>query len=115
LDYNKDSQNIAASFMNGTAELALFITQKGLAARKFLEPGIMNVENQPLVDPSKILPSIHSNNSNPLQAWGGPDGARKIRFPDYMTMVQDGGKFVTLTYRLPLPQEMLLVLISLIV
>ena len=29
-----------------------------------------------------------------------------------MTMAQDGGKVVSLTYRLPLPQEMLLVLIA---
>jgi hypothetical protein len=21
----------------------------------------------------------------PLQAWSGPDGSRKLRFPDYMT------------------------------
>jgi len=28
LDYNKDSQNTAASFVNGTAELSLFITQE---------------------------------------------------------------------------------------
>jgi len=28
LDYNKDSKNIAASFVNGTAELGLFITQE---------------------------------------------------------------------------------------
>jgi hypothetical protein len=28
LDYNKDSQNVAASFVNGTAELGLFITQE---------------------------------------------------------------------------------------
>ena len=28
LDYNKDSQNIAASFVNGTAELGCFITQE---------------------------------------------------------------------------------------
>jgi len=27
LDYNKDSQNIAASFVNGTAELGHFIAQ----------------------------------------------------------------------------------------
>jgi hypothetical protein len=55
MDY-KDSQNIAASFVNGTAELRLFITQKKYwPARKSLEPGIMNVENQPLVEPSKIL------------------------------------------------------------
>jgi len=56
LDYNKDSQNIAASFVNGTAELGLFITQDNIrSARKSLEPGIMNVENQPLVEPSNIL------------------------------------------------------------
>jgi hypothetical protein len=28
LDYNKDSQNIAASFVNGTAELGPFVTQE---------------------------------------------------------------------------------------
>jgi len=28
LDYNKDSKNIAALFVNGTAELGLFITQE---------------------------------------------------------------------------------------
>ena len=36
------------------------LLKKGLAARKSLEPGIMNVENQPLEEPSKILlPSMH--------------------------------------------------------
>jgi hypothetical protein len=39
----------------------------------------------------------------PLQAWSGPDGSRKLRFPDYMTMAQDGGKVVNLTHRPPLP------------
>jgi hypothetical protein len=48
-----------------------------------------------------------------LQAWSGPEDSRRLRFPDYMTTAQDGGKVVSLTYRLPLPpQEMLLVLIS---
>jgi hypothetical protein len=37
---------------------------------------------------------------------------RKIIYPDYMTTAQDGGKVVGLTHRPPLPQEMLLVLIS---
>jgi hypothetical protein len=27
-----------------------------------------------------------------LQAWSGPEGSRKLRFPDYMTTAQDGGK-----------------------
>ena len=26
----------------------------------------------------------------PLQAWSGPEGSRKLRFPDFTTMAQDG-------------------------
>ena len=39
----------------------------------------------------------------PLQAWSGPEGSRKLRFPDIMTKSQDGGKVVSLTHRPPLP------------
>jgi hypothetical protein len=39
----------------------------------------------------------------PLQAWGGPEGSRKLRFPDFLTTTQDGGKVVSLTHRPPLP------------
>jgi len=39
---------------------SLHYTRKDWPARKSLEPRIMNVENQPLVEPSKILlPSMH--------------------------------------------------------
>jgi len=38
----------------------------------------------------------------PLQAWSGPEGSRKFRFPDFMTTAQDGGKVVSLTHRPPL-------------
>ena len=37
----------------------------------------------------------------PLQAWTGPDGSRKLRFPDFMTTAQDGDKVVSLTHRTP--------------
>jgi len=48
----------------------------------------------------------------PLQAWSGPEGSRKLRFPDFVTTAHDGGKIVSCTYRPPLaPQEILLVLI----
>jgi hypothetical protein len=30
----------------------------------------------------------------PLQAWSGPEGSRKLRFPNFMTTAQDGGKVV---------------------
>ena len=35
----------------------------------------------------------------PLQAWSGPEGSRKLRFPDFVTTAQDGGKVVSLTRR----------------
>ena len=38
-----------------------------------------------------------------LQAWSGPEGYGKLRFPDFMTTAQDGGKVVSLTHRPPLP------------
>jgi hypothetical protein len=39
----------------------------------------------------------------PLQAWGGPEGSRKLRFPDFLTTAQDGGKVVSHTHRPHLP------------
>jgi hypothetical protein len=41
--------------------------------------------------------------SVPLQAWRGPEGCRKLRFPDFVTAAQDGGKVVSLTHRSSLP------------
>ena len=41
----------------------------------------------------------------PLRAWSGPEGSRKLGFPDFMTPAQDGGKVVSLTHRPPLPSE----------
>jgi len=43
--------------------------------------------------------------ADPLQAWSGPDGSRKLRFPNFVTTVQDGGKVVSLTYRPPLSRR----------
>jgi hypothetical protein len=39
----------------------------------------------------------------PLQTWSGPEGSRKLRFTDFMTTAQNGGKVVSLTHRPPLP------------
>jgi len=40
--------------------------------------------------------------SVPLEAWSGPEGSRKLRFPDFMTTARGGGK-VSLTQRPHLP------------
>jgi hypothetical protein len=37
-----------------------------------------------------------------LQAWSVPEGSRKLRFSDFMTTAQDGGKVFSLTNGPPL-------------
>ena len=41
--------------------------------------------------------------SVPLQVWSGPEGSKKLRFPDFMTTAQGSGKVVSLKQRPPLP------------
>jgi len=37
---------------------------------------------------SFVLKSV-SSKAVPLQAWSGPEGSRKLRFPDFMTTAQE--------------------------
>ena len=53
--------------------------------------------------PGSTLVSNVKGKSVPLQAWSGPGGSRKLRFPDFAITAQDGGKIVSLTHRPPLP------------
>jgi len=63
--------------------------------------------NEYMLSEIKINPDIRriqrQGKSVPLQAWSGPEGSRKLRFPDFMTTAQDGGKVVSLMHRPPLP------------
>jgi len=48
----------------------------------------------------------------PLQAWTGPEGSRKLRFPDFVTTAHDGGRLSALHTGHLYPQEIFVVLIS---
>jgi len=47
-----------------------------------------------------------------LQAQKDPEGFRKLRFPDFVTTAQDGGRLSALPTGRLYSQEMILVLIS---
>ena len=49
-----------------------------------------------------LLFSIIKGKADSLQAWISSEGSRKLRFPDFMTTAQAGGKVVSLKHRLPL-------------
>ena len=63
------------------------------------------VARSTMFETSKIANTTRNNGGKavPLQAWSGPEGSRKLRFPDFMTTAQYGGKVVSLTHRPPLP------------
>jgi len=41
----------------------------------------------------------------PLQAWSGPEGSRKLSFPDFVTTAQDGGRLSVLRTGRLYPQK----------
>jgi len=45
---------------------------------------------------------IKTGKAVPLQAWSGPEGSRKLRYPYFMTTAWNGDKVVSLTHRPPL-------------
>jgi len=58
----------------------------------------------PSTSPAVTLPFTANQNKNQSHyRLKGPEGSRKLRFPDYVTIAQDCGKVVSLMHQPPLP------------
>ena len=64
------------------------------------------------MDTDRVLCEVKIGKAVPLQARRGPEGSRKLMFPDFETTAQDGGRLSALRTGRLYPQEILLVLIS---
>ena len=62
---------------------------------------------------NQLLTEMSKGKAVPLQAHRGLEGSRKLRFPDFVTTAQDGGKLSALRTGRLYPQEIFLVIISL--
>ena len=61
-----------------------------------------------------VLLLLYKGKAVPLQAWTGLEDSRKLRFPDFVTTAQDGGRLSALRTGRLYTQEILLVLIYVI-
>jgi len=51
----------------------------------------------------RLVQNRKDKSISPITGPRCPEGSRKLRFPDYVTMAQDGGKVISLTRRSLLP------------
>jgi len=89
--YQQDRRRYISTFVNNTVQKIL--EQKN---------SFHSLENLKSYEKKWILITNWVIKAVPLQAWSGPEGSRKLRFPDFTTKAQDGGKVVSLIHRPPL-------------
>ena len=108
----KKKQMVYASYGSGSRQLVRAIVRVQTWGWQGASSYISDILRIPSMVSGIYIISICKKKVVPLQAWNGPEGSRKLRFPDFMTTAQDGGKVVSLMHRPTLPQEIHLVLSS---
>jgi len=85
---------------------ATVISESNICIRISLQHNLQGTEScfrENVVVLKFLNKSIYKGKAVPLQAGSGPEASRKLRFPDFMTTAQGGGKVVSHTYRTHLP------------
>jgi hypothetical protein len=98
---------LSPSVSTSTSVLSLRRTLLTFVSRSILSSWTPPTQrNEALEGTARLADNAHVKGKGkavPLQAWSGPEGSSKLRFPDYMTTAQNGGKVVSLTHPPPLP------------
>jgi len=68
-------------------------------------------QDKAVLKPFCLYYELKKSKGTPLQTWSGPEVSRKLRFPNFMTTTQDGGRLSALRTGRLYPQEILLELI----
>jgi hypothetical protein len=104
LDCWLDVREIVVRFTKGVRDLFILqIVQTGSGIHSNpLYAGTSSQELRQTEYESDCSPHIIGK-SVPLQAWSGPEGSRKLRYPDFMTTAQGVGKVVSPMHRPYLP------------
>ena len=97
----------------GSVKLKHYLYRPGQGSRRLRIPEFLYSWHMKVVSPTHRPRARNRTVSNgdvkkkgkavPLQAWSGPEGSRKVTFPDFMTTAQDGGTVVSLMHRSRLP------------
>ena len=95
--------SVVKTYSNKKRIIYVYNTKKSFKRTNCILVNACIVHSFKRVSSFKRLLLCYKGKAVPLQAWSGPEGSRKLRFPDFMITAQDGGKVVSLTHRPPLP------------
>ena len=85
------------NLVHSVSQLLIYLSVRSVSLIRCLETITIHVQQK-----SHNILCKGKGEAVPLEAWSGPEGSRNLRFPDYVTTAQYGGKVVSPKRRPPL-------------